>query len=83
MFNEFLQTENLNNKFKYMAEIENLINLHNDIKDSYIYFGIMSQSESKNFISIILDNIHFYNEIIVDDEDISDYDEDIEILNEN
>ena len=72
MINKF-QIENLNNKFKFMSEIENLINLHNDIKDNYMYLGIMNQSKSKTFISIILNNIHFYTEIIVD-EDISDYD---------
>ena len=56
------------NEFKYLSNLDNLILLHTDIKDNYLYQGFMNNSILNEFIDILLKNILF--------EDTEEYDSD-------
>jgi len=51
--------ENEDNKFTYISNLDNLLNLHKELKYDYLYLGILNTSRTENFIKIILDNIFF------------------------
>tara|TARA_B110000259_G_scaffold187865_2_gene243731 strand:+ start:1411 stop:1635 length:225 start_codon:yes stop_codon:yes gene_type:complete len=47
------------NKFIYLSNLENLLNLYDDLEFNYKYNGLFSTSSHKDFIDIILKNIVF------------------------
>lgn len=52
--------ENIIQRNNYIAyELDNLINLHNNIKSNYKLLSIFNKSESYKFIEVILDNLIF------------------------
>ena len=65
-----------NNSFEYLSNnVDNLMDLHDDIKSDSIYIGLMNNSFSYNFINVIINHLDFCN--------IHDVNEDDEINNEN
>lgn len=58
--------ENLDDKFKYLSNLNNLIILHTDIKRDKLYQGFMNTSRIENFVDILLASIYF-NRNEVDD----------------
>ena len=67
--------ENEENKFIYLSNLDNLINLHEELKYDYIYHGMLNTSRKEDFIKTILDNICFI--------DMSDNDNDDDDNNDN
>ena len=65
--------DNIIQRNNYIAyELDNLINLHNNIKSNYKLLSIFNKSESYKFIEIILNNLIFKE---LDDEIDSDEEE--------
>ena len=64
------------NKFKYLSNLDNLIILHKDIKDTYLYQGFMNTSKLHQFVNVILKNILFDNtetNYDTDDDDLNNF----------
>jgi len=70
--------ENQDNKFKYVSNLDNLVNLHQELKYDYIYHGILNSSKTEHFIETILDNIFFIDthDNDNDDNDHNDHNDD-------
>ena len=71
-----------NNEFNYFAyNIDKLINLHYELQYNFKLYSFMNNSKCQEFIKIILNNLTFYtNDNLSDDENS---DNDIINLNEN
>tara|TARA_B100000497_G_scaffold94540_1_gene105981 strand:- start:158 stop:433 length:276 start_codon:yes stop_codon:yes gene_type:complete len=70
--NEENSYENEDNKFRYLSNLDNLINLHEELKYDYIYHGMLNTSRTEDFIKTILDNICFIDMSDNDDDDNND-----------
>lgn len=67
--------ENEDNKFKYLSNLDNLLNLHEELKYDYLYHGMLNTSRTEDFIETILDNIFFIDTPDNDDNDNDDNDD--------
>ena len=62
--------ENEENKFIYVSNLDNLKNLHEELKYDYIYHGMLNTSRTEDFIKTILDNISFIDMYDNDNDEI-------------
>ena len=57
-------------EFEYLSyNIDALINLYDNIKNDYKYFGFMNNSTSTDFIKIIINNLVFLEKDLYENDD--------------
>lgn len=62
----------------YSYHTDNLIDMHNELKNNFMYLGIMSTSKSYKFLDIINRCLYFYDKNVDDTDDDLDHNYNIE-----
>lgn len=57
------------NKEIYLSNLNNLMVLHDNLKNDYLFDGILNTSRVENFVNILIDNIYFIKENKEENED--------------
>lgn len=56
----------------YSYHTDDLINMHNELKNNFMYLGIMSTSKSYKFLDVINKCLYFYDKNVDDADDALD-----------
>ena len=56
----------------YSYHTDDLINMHNELKNNFMYLGIMSTSKSYKFLDVINKCLYFYDKNVDDADDVLD-----------